>query len=276
MKDYILPDGVRLSLCDAGSGRPIVMLHGWSQTAAMFHHQIAEFSSAARVIAPDLRGHGQSDKPEGGYRVPALARDLKALLDHLSIESADVIGWSMGAAVIWSFIDLFGTARIRNLVLVDEPACVVQLPGMTEQDVADAGAIFDLTGLQGLMAGLLGPQSSEVRRGFVNGMLSPHADEAMRNWILEENLKMPAACAAALLLNHATQDWRDLIARIDVPTLVIGGEVSHVNPISQKWIAGALHRSKLEIISAADRGSHFPFLENPALFNRLVREFLGF
>ena len=275
MKHLMLPDGVQLSLRDAGQGHPLLMLHGWSQSAAMFRYQIEEFSRVTRVLAPDLRGHGLSDKPAFGYRIASLARDVNELLDQLGVDCADMLGWSMGASVLWSFIDLFGSRRIRKLVLVDEPACVVQLPGMSANEIAEAGAIVDLAGLQSLIAGLLGPESLAVRRAFLDGMLSKHPTEETRQWLMDESLKMPPAYAAALLLDHATQDWRDLIPRIDVPTLVVGGESSHVNPQSQKWIASQIRASRLEIIPAADRGSHFPFIENPALFNRLVGEFLG-
>ena len=274
MKDFVLPDGVRLSLHDAGRGHPLVMLHGWSQSAAMFRNQIQEFSRIARVIVPDLRGHGLSDKPSFGYRVARLACDVNSLLDHLQVQSVDLLGWSMGASVAWSYIDLFGSRRIRKLILVDEPACVVQLPDMSRQEATEAGAIFDLAGLQGLLAGLTGPDSRVVRRGFLDGMLSREADEATRTWLMDESLQMPPGHAAALLLDHATLDWRDLIPRIDVPTLVIGGAVSHVNPLSQQWIASRIRNSKLTIISAAERGSHFPFVETAQLFNRLVRDFL--
>jgi pimeloyl-ACP methyl ester carboxylesterase len=275
MKQFVLPDGVRLNVHDTGNGHPLVMLHGWSQSAAMFRHQIQEFGGRARVIVPDLRGHGLSDKPSFGYRIPRLARDLAVLLNELQVKSADLLGWSMGASVLWSFIDQYGSDRIRKLVLVDEPACVVQLPDMSPQQVAEAGAILDLPGLHGLLAGLAGPDSLSIRRGFLDSMLSPQADAALRQWLLSENLQMPAGHAATLLLNHATQDWRDLIPRIDVPTLVIGGEASHVDPRSQEWISSCIPGAKLEIISASDRGSHFPFLENPVLFNRLVGDFLG-
>jgi len=275
MKHLMLPDGVRLGVQDAGRGPPLLMLHGWAQSAAMFRYQIEAFSAVTRVIAPDLRGHGLSDKPDYGYRIASLARDVNDLLDQLGVECADMLGWSMGASVLWSFIDLFGSRRIRKLVLVDEPACVVQVPGMSAAEIADAGAIVDLAGLQGLIAGLLGPESLAVRRAFLDGMLSRHATEETRQWLMNESLQMSPAHAAALLLDHATQDWRDLIPRIDVPTLVVGGESSHVNPQSQKWIASRIRSAKLAIIAAADRGSHFPFIENPSLFNRLVGEFLG-
>jgi pimeloyl-ACP methyl ester carboxylesterase len=275
MKQFVLPDGVRLNVHDAGNGHPLVMLHGWSQSAAMFRHQTQEFGGRTRVIVPDLRGHGLSEKPSFGYRIARLARDLAVLLNELQVKSADLLGWSMGASVLWSFIDQYGSDRIRKLILVDEPACVVQLPDMSPQQVAEAGAILDLPGLHGLLAGLWGPDSLSIRRGFLDSMLSPQADEALRQWLLSENLRMPAGHAATLLLNHATQDWRDLIPRIDVPTLVIGGEASHVDPRSQEWISRCIPGAKLEIISAPDRGSHFPFLENPVLFNRLVGDFLG-
>jgi len=275
MKNFRLPDGCNLVYTDEGEGPPLLMLHGWSQSAAMFHHQIADLRRSYRVIAPDLRGHGLSDKPAHGYRMEALAADVNSLLDHLKLAKTAALGWSMGASVLWSFADIFGLSRFERLVFVDEPACVVQLPGMTPEDITDAGAIFDLAGLQGLIGGLLGPDSAAVRKQFVDGMLSPDADAAMRGYVLEENLKMPATAAAALLLNHATQDWRDLIPRLDRPALVIGGHVSHVNPQSQRWIANRLPNARLEIISAKDRGSHFPFLENPSLFNSLLRDFLG-
>jgi len=275
MKQFALPDGVRLNVYDAGHGHPLVMLHGWSQSAAMFRHQIQEFSGRTRVIVPDLRGHGLSEKPSFGYRIARLARDLAILLNALQVKSADLMGWSMGASVLWSYIDQFGSDRIRKLILVDEPACVVKLPTLSAQEIAEAGAIIDLPGLHTLLAGLTGPDSPSIRRGFLDSMLSPQADAALRQWLLSENLQMPAVHAATLLLHHATQDWRDLIPRIDVPTLVIGGEASHVDPRSQQWIARQIPGSKLEIISASDRGSHFPFVENPVLFNRLVADFLG-
>ena len=117
-------DGVELTYTDSGSdnpgGVPLVMLHGWGQTQAMFRHQVEGL--ARRVVTVDQRGHGVSAKPHHGYRIARLARDAQELLDHLAIDRADVLGWSMGVSVWWSFIDQFGTDRIRRFVAVDQPS----------------------------------------------------------------------------------------------------------------------------------------------------------
>lgn len=251
------------------------MLHGWSQSGAMFRHQIAALRGEHRVIVPDLRGHGQSDKPGYGYRISRLATDVKELLDHLGVQQAAMVGWSMGASILWSFVDLFGTDRATRFVFVDQPSCVVELPGMTPREKADAGAILDLSGLAGLYDQIVGPQSAGIRAQFVTGMLSPQVEPALRDWILAENLLMPAHLAARLLIDHAAHDWRDIFQRIDRPVLIFGGDASHVAPDSQRWIASQLEDVRLEIMTKADRGSHFAFLENPAAFNRTLLEFLS-
>ena len=79
-----LSDGVRLSYIEAGSGKPLVMVPGWSQTAIEFKHQLEGLSSRYRVIAFDPRGQGESDKPDHGYRLSRLAMDLREVLDALA------------------------------------------------------------------------------------------------------------------------------------------------------------------------------------------------
>jgi pimeloyl-ACP methyl ester carboxylesterase len=80
-------------------------------------------------------------------RISRLARNAEQLLDHLEIARADILRWSMGAAVWWSFIDNHGTDRIRRFIQVDQPAIVAALPWMSEQERKDAGVVFDGPGL---------------------------------------------------------------------------------------------------------------------------------
>ena len=141
------------------------MLHGWGQTQAMFRHQVDGLAPRRRVVTVDQRGHGRSAKPHHGYRIARLARDAQELLDHLGIDRADVLGWSMGVSVWWSFIDQFGTDRIRRFVAVDQPAAVAAVPWMSAQEQADSGAIFDVSVLLGLGAALAGPESAKATRG---------------------------------------------------------------------------------------------------------------
>ncbi|MFI6057757.1 alpha/beta fold hydrolase [Streptomyces sp. NPDC051286] len=82
----------------------------------------------ADVLTVDLRGHGRSGTPRHGYRIARLSRDVLELVDRLGLDRFDALGWSMGVSVWWSFIDQYGTGRIRRFVAVDQPAAVAAVP----------------------------------------------------------------------------------------------------------------------------------------------------
>ena len=93
-------------------------------------------------------------------------------------------------------------------------------------------------------------------------------------FIARENLKFPRELAAQLLRDAAFVDWRDVIKRIQLRTLVIGGEGSIFSSDSQRWIASQIPDAQVEIFSEDEGGSHFMFLENPRRFNSTVLSFL--
>lgn len=268
-------DGVKLAYRDEGKGTPIVMLPGWSQSAALFKHQFEKLSSQYRLIGFDHRGHGESEKPDYGYRMGRLAKDLDDVLTGLDLSDVILMGHSMGCSVIWGYLDLFGYDRVKKLILIDQPAVVLATPIMSQKERDDLGAIIDAEGMMGLYAGLLGDDWQSVTEGFVGSMLTKTIAPELKGWIMEENLKFPRKQAAELLIHHASTDWRDMIRRISVPTLVLGGKASHVPPDSQVWIHQHIPGSRLEIFEAEEGGSHFMFLESPEKFNRVVREFVG-
>ena len=94
------------------------------------------------------------------------------------------------------------------------------------------------------------------------------------DYVLAENLKFPKAEAARLLIEHCSQDWRDVIKRIDIPTIVFSGEASIFTPRSQQWIAAHIPGAEVHVFSTEEGGSHFMFMENPEKFNALARAFL--
>lgn len=276
MRELITTDGTRLAYRDSGGeGVPLVMLHGWGQTQAMFRHQIADLSPGRRVVTIDLRGHGLSDKPHHGYRIARLSRDVLELVDHLRLERFDALGWSMGVSVWWSFIDQYGTGRIRRFVAVDQPAAVAAVPWTTEREQQESGAIFDVPALLALGAALAAPGGDTVRADFVRGMFSGEPDPEMLAFVAEQITATPAYAGVPLLFDHCAQDWRDVLPRVDVPTLVIGCEGSHVHPDSQRFIAEQIPGARLHVFPADVASSHFPFLENPAAFNAVVEKFLA-
>jgi pimeloyl-ACP methyl ester carboxylesterase len=277
MPTFTTGDGTTLAYTDSapeGSGVPLVMLPGWGQTRAMFHHQVTGLGAHRRVVTVDHRGHGDSDKPHHGYRIARLARDAVELLDQLGVDRADVLGWSMGVSVWWSVVDQFGTGRIRRFVAVDQPAAVAAVPWMSPQAQADSGAIFDVSALLSLCAALHGPEGHKATVEFVRGMFSGDTDPDVWAFVESEIGSVPAHAAVPLLWDHCAQDWRDVLPRLDVPTLVIGCEGSHVDPASQRYIAEQVPGARLHVFPRDVASSHFPFLENPAAFDAVVEEFL--
>ena len=246
-------DGVTLRYDEAGSGKPLVCIPGWSQTAAQWKHQVSGLSDRYRVIAVDMRGHGESTKPDHGYTIQRLAKDVQDLLVALNLTDVTV----------------------AKLVLVDQMPMITADPAWSPEEKDDAGAIFDPTSLYATIDKLAGPEGAKTTGGFIGAMFTKTYPRDDLAWVVTQNLKMPREYAAALLLNHSSQDWRRLIPRITVPTLVVGGRVSVVPWKSQVWVHNQIRGSRLEIFEENEGGNHFMFMENPEKFNRVVREFIG-
>src|SRR6516164_9061960 len=114
---FVTSDGVQLSYIRQGSGRPIVLFHGWSQCAEEFKHQIEPLSTRCDVVALDQHSHGESQKVSYGLKISRLSKDLYELLTELDLNDVALLGHSMGASVIWGYIDLFGPERLSRIIL---------------------------------------------------------------------------------------------------------------------------------------------------------------
>jgi non-heme chloroperoxidase len=268
-------DGVSLYYLEAGSGQPILMIPGWSQSAEQFRHQLEGLSDRYRVIALDLRGHGESDKPAFGYKISRLAKDVHDVIEALELNEVNILGHSMGSSVIWNYYDLYGPDRLSKLLLIDQMPMITSNPAWPEQERVDSGAIFTPQSLYETINALAGPNGVETTRGFIGNMVTKSIPAAHKEWIIERNLRMPRQYASTLLYNHATQDWRDLIPRLDLPTLVVGGRVSVVPWQSQEWVASQVKGAHLEIFEEEEGGNHFMFIEGHQKFNDIVADFVG-
>jgi pimeloyl-ACP methyl ester carboxylesterase len=252
----------------------LVLLHGWSQSRAMFDRALPSLSRSTRVVTYDQRGHGESGKPDYGARVARLAADLHELLDHLDVKTAHMGGHSMGASVLWSYIDTHGTSRLDSLIVIDQPSACVVLPWLDAGTAGEAGAILDFAGAEGFVRAVA-VDDREVRHGFLVSMLTKGIAADDLTWMSAENLKMPAPWGARLLLDHIMQDWRDVLPRIEVPTLVLAGEVSHVAAASQAWTADHIPGAQFRTFTAAEGGAHFAFFEEPEAFSPVIAEFVA-
>lgn len=184
MASFLTNDGVSIHYEISGSGRPLVMLHGWDQSAKAFCNNIPALSQHYQVIAVDLRGHGESGKPTYGYRISRLAMDVWQLLEHLDLQDVVLLGWSMGCSVIWSYWDLFRSHRLSKLILVDEPPlCLV--------NESNPDGFADNQALEALKASILS-DTVNATQGFVDMMLyTPAGKAAYGQQTLEESLKFP-------------------------------------------------------------------------------------
>ena len=93
MSVFLTNDGVSIHYEVNGSGRPLVMLHGWDQSARAFCRNVPALSEKYQVVTVDFRGHGESEKPSHGYRISRLAMDVHQLLEHLDLKDVVLLGW---------------------------------------------------------------------------------------------------------------------------------------------------------------------------------------
>ena len=115
------PDGVRLRITDRGAGdRTIVLVHGWKLSHRPFDHAIMRLAKQHRVVAFDLRGMGESDKPNSRYDFDEHAGDLAFVLEQLGLEDVTLVGWSMGCSVVLQHMQR-GGARVGRIVLINGP-----------------------------------------------------------------------------------------------------------------------------------------------------------
>ncbi len=273
---FVTSDGVQLSYIRQGSGRPIVLLHGWSQCAEEFKYQIGPLSAQYHVIAVDQRSHGESQKVSYGLRISRLAKDLYELLTGLDLNEVALLGHSMGSSVIWCYLDMFGPERLSKIILVDQSPFLTSDPDWTQQELEDSGAIFTAQQVFEIVAALRSNQAELVTRQGIDGIMTKYATAQMKEWVVQCNLKMPRDLAGTLAYNHWHMDWRDLIPRINLPTLIISGRTSGATSLkSQQWIHRQIKSSQFEVFEEAEGGQHFMFIENPEKFNQMIIKYLG-
>ncbi|GHB23066.1 hydrolase signal peptide protein [Pseudovibrio japonicus] len=270
-------DGVRLSYLTGGQGRPVILLGGWSQAATVYAGQFEAFTQSHRVYALDNRGHGESEKPPSGYRMQRLAKDLYDVIEALDLTDFDVVAHSLSVSLMWAYLDMFDTERSpRRLVFIDEPSAMLARPSWTEQEIAETGAFVpSLEGLDGLLRVIRGTQNVDDHLAFIGAMFTSSVSDTDLRALAAENLKFPRDHAADLLENNVLQDWRAILPSIHQRSLVFGGEASNLSLAAQEFIASCMPNASLEVISRADRGSHFMMFENPQLFNEKALAFLN-
>lgn len=253
----------RLNVLDEGAGPPLLLVHGFPLDHTMWREQITEFASSHRVIAPDLRGFGQSTGAGDVITMSQLADDLVDLLHRLNVhEPVTFFGLSMGGYVAWEFWRRH-SAKLARLVLCDTRAVADTPEGARGRQMLAAKVLAEgsSAAAESMLPKLVAPATASDR---------PELVESLRQMILAT---APATIAAALRGLAARDDFTSLLPQITVPALVVCGEHDSISPPDEmRGIAVALPQARFVEITAA---GHMSVLESPAAVNAAMREFLA-
>jgi len=206
-----LSTGIRMHYAEQGEarGEPVILLHGYSDSWFSFSRVLTPLARETRVYALDLRGHGKTDKPVGGYSMGDLAADVIAFMDAKGIVRATVIGHSMGGFVA-QHVAIAAPSRASRLVLVATAKSVRSLN--------------DLAGLEQAVASLSDPVPEQFAREFQLSTVHTPVGDAFINRAVAESLRLPARVWRELLAGMIAAEPAVALGRSGIPVLVLHGE----------------------------------------------------
>jgi len=253
---------------DRGTGTPIVFIHGWCMSSAVWRLQREGLSGSFRVITVDLPGHGNSPPPADGFQIKGCAVEIAGLFESLRLHNALLAGWSLGSLIALETFVLL-RERLSGLVLI------AGTPRFTQGDGFQYGLTRDE------VDGMARKVQRSLRRaldGFTARMFSSgeREDPLLAAMVAEllSTVPMPTADVAIQALDALVEcDLRDRLATIDLPTLIINGE-SDVICLPQASAFLAERISSARQIRFAGCG-HAPFLTQGTRFNACLEEFRG-
>lgn len=263
-------DKTRLHVKDWGSGRPVVMLHGWPLSADTFDDlSMAIAESGMRAISYDRRGFGRSDQPWQGYDYDSLADDLAEVIEQTGARDCSLLGFSMGGGEVARYMSRHGGRHVRQAMLVAsvvpylqrtddhpegvDPSVFADMAASMEDDRAKFFTSFfkDFYGV-----------------GLVSHPVSAEVLEWSRQQAMQAGLRPTLACARSF----ATTDFRPDLAAFRVPTLIVHGTADKTVPIDVSARAAA-RGIPMSTLVEYDGAPHGLFASHK---QRLIRDVLGF
>jgi non-heme chloroperoxidase len=258
--------GIQLHVVDAGNrhARPILLIHGFSQSWLSWQRQIeSDLASDYRLVALDLRGHGQSDKPRDSYADGTLwADDVDAVIRELNLEQPVLCGWSYGSIVALDYIRKYGEHAVGGIAFVD---------GITRLGSEEALAVLTPE-LLSLVPGFFSTEVEESARSLESLLRmcfvqEPSSEDLYR--MLGYNLTVPPHVRQALF--SRCFDNEDLMPKIRKPVLVLhGAEDAVVKASVVEQHKRAIPHAQVEVMAHA---GHAPFWDDAANFNQHLRAF---
>jgi non-heme chloroperoxidase len=253
-------DGISIHYLEAGSGRPIVFIPGWTMPAWIWQKQIDEFSKKYHVVAVDPRSQGESDRPAYGHMPETRARDYKELVDQVGLKHPVLIGWSMGCGELIKYVEQFGTGNVGGIVLVDgyitdKPSDLfVPLSGWMNQVQQDR------------------PKQAEA---FVRSMYKKPQTEEYLKRVIDASVQTPVDTAALLIYNMiAVTDFLpglNILADVKTKTPVLFAYQPETQQSADYLKMKLGDKLRLEMFEG---DGHALFVDDPEKFNRVLEDFL--
>ncbi len=254
-----------------GAGRPVVLIHGWPLSSASWNEQITTIATAGtRVIAFDRRGFGESDKPGGGYDYDTLAADLHGLIHELELRDVTLVGFSMGGGEVARYVSTYGPSSVQSVVFASSvtpammqsadnpegPLSASKAEQMTAALTADREAFFDT-----------------FTTDFFSADGTLLVTEAQRQEAIGLCRQSDEKAALDCLASFGTDDFRQDLGRVTVPTLVIHGDRDAIVPFEGSGLRThrAIPQSELVVLEGAPHGCNVTHAD---AFNAALVDFL--
>lgn len=247
-------DGVRLAYQEQGSGSPpMLFVHGWCCDHTYFASQIEHFKADHRVISVDLRGHGESDKPDQEYTMAGFADDLDWMCEQLEIERPVVVGQSMGGVIAFEMAARH-PERVGAVVALDAP--VVPPRALRDQ-------------ITGFIEGLKSPDYQDVTRGFVNEGLCLPTDDATRALRVADRMaEAPQHVMVSAMECIFNFDTGASVAGCTAPALLINSAVPAAGLDQLRELCPHV------VIGQTVGAGHFNQIEVPEQVNAMIERFI--
>jgi non-heme chloroperoxidase len=267
MPHLFLSDGTPLWYEERGTGKPLVLLQGLQFPAGFFWQKnIDALAAHNRVIMVDLRGQGLSGKPNGDHGVSKNAADLAEFLAALDIQDAMLFGVAFGGIVALKFLQEQDTSRLRAVGLCEMSPRVMSAPGWEHPTFGDFPEEAALNYGNGVRA------DRGVLDGFLFAAFADPLDPDTMAAMKAQMFLTPTETVAAIIDDMVKPDYRDFLAQITLPTLLIYGRRN--NPVMPgavgQWMAERIPNAELVELHG---GGHSIFWEDPAPFNAALNDF---
>lgn len=260
--------GVRLHVQDVGSGRPVVLVHGWALSGEVWDRQVASLARAGRrVVTIDLRGHGRSDRTLDGYDVETLATDVAAVLDALDLRDLDLVGWSLGGLTSFR-VAAHHADRLRSLVLVG--SCGVAAARRPNFPFGYFSEEFN----EGLYARERNDRLAS-REELIAGTLRYDGEppRSVVDWLIAVSWQTPSWVGEAALHTLQETDQAADLGRVTLPVVqIVGGRDPLLPQKGADWVVQTLADARQMRI---DEAGHFPMLETADAFDVALLDAVG-